>query len=1758
MDQLSSEELNDLPLRDDKPREYQRFIFDIAKKSNTIVVLPTGTGKTLISLLLIKHVNERDANSLVKKVPVFLAPQATLALQQTNYLKSNCDFEVKCYHGELGCERWTDRTWKKELQLNGCLVMTPAIFETVLRRGYLSMKNVNLIVFDECHNARKNSIYNQIMALHYHPCPDEERPLVFGMTASPMSGNGDNIEQAIKQLETNLYSKAITPDSHSDLRHYTVAPTKQIVPYPPPTSSKPLSFYTYIPSASPSIPTSAPCALTRRPSVKTSGWDGVGCWGSCDEDESVGVDATDNGGILSSPSRRTRSDEDGVLYGGGLMDWDTQFSVDEQEAVEEARLKEFIKVVCEYLDERWHDSGDQDSQDPTFPSNVVKSFSFAAKKSILPESLVKSLSPKLLTLVSLLEQHCADVGKDSFCGIVFTEKRCSAVMLGYLLPRHPSLRNILKVEGLVGHGSSDGTIASSSAVSFSMDIAAQKKVVKKFREGGLNLLVATKVAEEGIDIQPCNLVVRFDMVQTVISNIQSRGRARQKDSKYIVMVNENDYDSMNRIHKLEQTEAEMNTLLLGKMKQEEQMMEETYLKDKHDIELSNDTVYETATGSKMTTFNSIQAIHHYCSMLPQDSFAQLRPLFTTGPTLVPSNITLSHKTAWISSLQLPLNTPPSCRFISGNLVLHMPKQKGTCVRSHQSPSQVGVFNDRLKLSMYDIGPTTDEADYVLAAQAAFGIKKLNCEGKIGNYDVMIPEIFDVAFPQIPLSPAKESAITLIDDGDDEDSNMNMSKKSAAKSGRVLDLAVMLPFAVPDEAISGNHSLVIDKKQQKVLIFASQVPIKVDAARNDLIQKFTTTIFYNALLHSASKSLHDLTALESLIDWATLQRCAESSYAVEQQLGKTKGVVQDETVHDFVKIFGEIGDELVVVDRKYYNRRYQIVDILKDRTPWNQREKKMVLAEFYKKRLFVRERIAEDQPVLVARHLPNMYQTGTTEISKDDTNQAHLIPQFCTPFPIRTSLLTKSALHLPMLVEYLYHRLTTLDIQRKLGMLHIVPPILFQTAFISSATHFLGRSYERLEFLGDAYLKMHLTVHLFVNNPLRDEGWLTRSRTALERNSNLMSASLANRLPGALLSNSMSRKTWAPPQRFPQFVKVSDKGQRTLSKLFLDLALKVSLADYNVKMPYSLHSALMALDMADEEVVNSVHVLIARLQEKLGYRFKNPLVAVEAVTHTSALGVYDQLTSCFQRLELLGDAILGFVLSTLKDELVSNQYLAVCAYRIGLPGVIKQASSVLAQDIAEFGAQLEEARQTSVEGEFFWNSLPHAPKTVSDVLEALIGAVFVDSGCDFEVTKDLIERLVIHDWWDFFTHAGASITGVSNPTREMAAYAERCDCDAFFIRMSEIAGEGLNTCSIEKHKVIIAAATASSKKLARRMAVVQAMPKLKEFAEKGDPNCNCSMLRNQGLSTIVLDTFSAKDLSSDPNLSSALEIANSKIASNDERVREIGMIATASEELVLSESDKDADEEDDEDVVIFTVTGSKPSIDPRFRRQFPKLKKPTRRTISIGALVFTASAGALGFVYHEQVEWGLTAFTRGSRILMTSVLIGIDYKWSLRKSVTNDLNSKDSVDGGERVDELWSQVHKRSAERMLHVFQTNGGVYIKLGQHLNALVYLLPFEYTDTFKVLQDHCPPTSMKDLRPMIKEETGRELEDLFDDFNVEPIGVASLGNTTLVLQNAYFEFSASPQGTLKTTQTPVAVKLQHPHLDHHAAVDTALCGWV
>lgn len=107
-------------------------------------------------------------------------------------------------------------------------------------------------------------------------------------------------------------------------------------------------------------------------------------------------------------------------------------------------------------------------------------------------------------------------------------------------------------------------------------------------------------------------------------------------------------------------------------------------------------------------------------------------------------------------------------------------------------------------------------------------------------------------------------------------------------------------------------------------------------------------------------------------------------------------------------------------------------------------------------------------------------------------------------------------------------------------------------------------------------------------------------------------------------------------------------------------------------------------------------------------------------------------------------------------------------------------------------------------------------------------------------------------------------------------------------------------------------------------------------------------------------------------------------------------------------------------------------------------------------------------------------------------------------------------------------------------EKNGSVFIKLGQHLSSLNYLLPNEWCETFVPLQDKCPVTSYESIQEMVKHDTGHELEEYFQEFEEKPIGAASLAQVHIA--------------KVKGTGERVAVKVQHPNLDEWAPLDLAL----
>lgn len=145
------------------PREYQIELFERAKKENTIAVLDTGSGKTLIAVLLLRwiidqEVADREAGKL-PRISFFLVASVNLVYQQYSVLDVNLDHKIARLSGADNKSSNSKPEWQKLMQDNMVIVCTAEILFQNLSRGYISMKDINLLIFDEAHHTKKNHSY---------------------------------------------------------------------------------------------------------------------------------------------------------------------------------------------------------------------------------------------------------------------------------------------------------------------------------------------------------------------------------------------------------------------------------------------------------------------------------------------------------------------------------------------------------------------------------------------------------------------------------------------------------------------------------------------------------------------------------------------------------------------------------------------------------------------------------------------------------------------------------------------------------------------------------------------------------------------------------------------------------------------------------------------------------------------------------------------------------------------------------------------------------------------------------------------------------------------------------------------------------------------------------------------------------------------------------------------------------------------------------------------------------------------------------------------------------------------------------------------------------------------------------------------------------------------------------------------------------------------------------------------------------------
>ena len=466
---------------------------------NCIVVAPTGTGKTLVACMIISASLRRHRGNNV----IFLAYTTPLAMQQKQKLSHRIKgAKVMSLTGETS----NALALSSLLKTHNIVVCTPQILLNDLIQKKTSLEDISLIVFDECHRCKGQSPYAEVM-IHYLKKKLRQRvtqlPQIVGLTASP--GAGDSRKPDLRKTIDHLLKLAALMDSDAgyvtvkenitELHQYTNKTELSVIPIQGRTSSDDFQnlLFKYV---------------TKLDSI-VQGVTG----------KSTSHCYTDQGYInfLSECLQESKLRSEDLEKERGIR------SILEH-------LQYYIKILQYYDNYEFEDSLSlkhrlrNPSPDTIIPvekqlSELLQDFEKEAR------SACGTDNPKLLQLKQLLLnsfQHQADTK-----AMIFVTEVESAYKMKEWIERQPELKDI-HPGVVIGQGHAHDSLR--------MSQSEQDRNIKFFREGKLNLLVATSVLEEGIDVPACNLVVRYQHVTNEISLVQSKGRARAAGSKCYAII----------------------------------------------------------------------------------------------------------------------------------------------------------------------------------------------------------------------------------------------------------------------------------------------------------------------------------------------------------------------------------------------------------------------------------------------------------------------------------------------------------------------------------------------------------------------------------------------------------------------------------------------------------------------------------------------------------------------------------------------------------------------------------------------------------------------------------------------------------------------------------------------------------------------------------------------------------------------------------------------------------------------------------------------------------------------------------------------------------------------------------------------------------------------------------------------------------------------------------------------------------------------
>jgi Fanconi anemia group M protein len=468
-------------------REYQVNIARTCAEHSTLIVLPTGMGKTVIALFAIASRLKSHGGKIL-----FLAPTKPLAVQHQKFLEDYLNEEsIIVFTGEVAPSK-RKALWDK----SKIIVSTPQVIQNDLIAGRMNLKDVSLVIFDEAHKSVGNYAYVYI-AEQYNE--HTESPRSIGMTASP----GYDSKKIVEICENlNIESVEIRSEFDPDVTPYVheIDVTWKKVD---------------IPSAVKQITEllrglmNAKLRILRGFGLIRKG-DRISTKEILEAQKRIQVRMFKSGG------RPPKSLYQAAIAQAAAMKINHAIELAETQGT--ATLQNYLlRLEAEAGSHGSSKAAISISKDPKF------------KKVLAMSQKLNFEHPKLAKSVEVVKKQFAEKSDSRI--IVFTHYRETSDLVMEALNRHKNIKAVR----FIGQASKNGDKG--------LRQKEQVKLIQKFKEGVYNVLVATSVAEEGLDIPSTDLVVFYEPIPSEIRTIQRRGRTgRRRAGKVVILIAKNTRD----------------------------------------------------------------------------------------------------------------------------------------------------------------------------------------------------------------------------------------------------------------------------------------------------------------------------------------------------------------------------------------------------------------------------------------------------------------------------------------------------------------------------------------------------------------------------------------------------------------------------------------------------------------------------------------------------------------------------------------------------------------------------------------------------------------------------------------------------------------------------------------------------------------------------------------------------------------------------------------------------------------------------------------------------------------------------------------------------------------------------------------------------------------------------------------------------------------------------------------------------------------